>query len=88
MPTKHPRVPITLDDELGEALARVESIEGRGRPRARLVRDLALRGATAVIDDHAERRRKLHELAVLSTTSDDLFDRGVLGRVDEEAWGH
>ena len=86
MPTRHRRVPVTLDEELAGALERVEAIRGRTAPRSRLLRDLALRGAEAVVDEAAERQRTLAALAELSTTSDALFDRDVLLRLDEEAW--
>ncbi|MEX2646386.1 MAG: hypothetical protein WD249_09000 [Gaiellaceae bacterium] len=86
MPTKHPRVAVTVDEQLEEALARVEALNGRSIPRARLVRDLALRGAEAVLLDDADRRAKLEELAELSVQP-DFFDREYLMRVREEAWG-
>jgi adenylylsulfate kinase-like enzyme len=86
MPTKHARIAVTLDEELGQALARVEALDGRRMPRARLLRDLALRGAEAVLEDDADRREKLERLAELST-SPDWLDHDLLMRIEEEAWG-
>ncbi|MEX1358305.1 MAG: hypothetical protein WD981_06745 [Gaiellaceae bacterium] len=86
MPTKHPRIAVTVDEELEEALSRVEALDGRDVPRARLVRELALRGAEEVVGADADRREKLRRLAELSTQPDWL-DREYLKRVREEAWG-
>lgn len=51
--TSNPRVQVTVDAELSEALA---AVEGRPSSKSRLIRDLALRGARAVAD---ERSRQL-----------------------------
>lgn len=48
MPTSHPRVQVTVDRELAEALASVPAEE---RSRSRQIRDLALRGAEAERED-------------------------------------
>jgi hypothetical protein len=86
MPTKHPRIAVTVDEELEEALARVEALDDCEIPRARLLRELALRGAEAVVEADADRRAKLRRLAELSVQP-DFFDREALKRVREEAWG-
>jgi hypothetical protein len=52
MATKHPRVQVTVDSELAEAMAAVDAHPGS---RSRLIRDLALRGAEAMAE---ERRRR------------------------------
>lgn len=57
MGTSRPRVQVTVDPELGEALAAIES---RPRSRSRLIRDLALRGARAV-EDERRHREEAHE---------------------------
>jgi hypothetical protein len=89
MPTKHSRIPVTCDEELSEALARVEATLGRDVPRARLVHDLAVRGASAVVEETENRQAALDRLAVLSTDPrNPLFDREVLRRIDQEAWGY
>ncbi len=54
MPAKHPRIQVTVDPELAEAIAAVD----RHPPsKSRLLRDLALRGARSL---EAERERRGH----------------------------
>jgi hypothetical protein len=55
MATKHPRVQVTVDPELAEAMASVDAHPGS---KSRLIRDLAMRGAEAVDED-----RRRHEEA-------------------------
>lgn len=89
MPTKHPRIGVICDEELAEALARVEALPtGSRMQRARLVHDLAVRGAAVVVDEQTERAKALERLAERSTDPTGLFDRDVLARIDEEAWGY
>jgi metal-responsive CopG/Arc/MetJ family transcriptional regulator len=52
MPTSHRRVQVTVDGELAEAL---DAVDPRPPSRSRLIRDLALQGATAA---RAERERQ------------------------------
>lgn len=88
MPTKHPRIAVTCDEELAAALARVEALSGSSSvQRARLVRELALRGAQLLVDEEDERAELLRRLAEQSTGTRSLFDRDVLARIDEAAWG-
>lgn len=56
MATKHPRVQVTIDPELGEAMA---AVDAHPKSRSGLVRDLAMRGAEVV----AEEQRK-HDEAI------------------------
>ncbi|MGH2713211.1 MAG: hypothetical protein ACRDSN_12775 [Pseudonocardiaceae bacterium] len=49
MPTRHPRIQVTVDHELAEAL---DAVEPRPDSRSRLIRHLALRGAAV---ERAER---------------------------------
>lgn len=49
--TPKPRIHVTVDDELAEALARIDPAPAS---KAALVRDLALRGAQAVEAERAE----------------------------------
>jgi len=54
MATANPRVQVTVDPELGEALA---GIDPHPASKSRLIRDLALRGAEAAAEErtrHAE----------------------------------
>jgi metal-responsive CopG/Arc/MetJ family transcriptional regulator len=59
MPTSHPRVQVTVDGELAEAL---DAVDPRPSSRSRLIRDLALRGAAAA---RAERERQEESRAFL-----------------------
>jgi metal-responsive CopG/Arc/MetJ family transcriptional regulator len=59
MPTPHRRIQVTVDVELAEAL---DSVNPRPQSRARLIRDLALRGAAAT---RAERQRQTDSRAFL-----------------------
>lgn len=52
MATKYPRVQVTIDPELGEAMA---AINTRPRSKSKLIRDLALRGAKATAEDRQRR---------------------------------
>jgi metal-responsive CopG/Arc/MetJ family transcriptional regulator len=52
MPTPHPRIQVTVDRELAEAL---DAVDPHPSSRSRLIRDLALRGAAAT---RAERERQ------------------------------
>jgi hypothetical protein len=54
MATKNPRVQVTVDPELAEAMA---SVDAHPKSRSRLIRDLALRGAAATEEDRVRRER-------------------------------
>ena len=56
MPSKHPRIAVTADPELGEALARVRAATGTREPDATLLRRLAVEGAEAEIAAGQDRR--------------------------------
>ncbi len=47
MPSKHPRIAVTADPELGHALERVRAATGTREADATLVRRLAVEGAEA-----------------------------------------
>lgn len=83
MPTAKPRVQVTIDEELAEALA---AVDAPGSSRSRLVRDLALRGAQAVREDHGravEARSVLLEIADGSRAHDfDAVAEALSRRVD------
>jgi hypothetical protein len=57
MATKHPRVQVTVDPTLAEAMA---AVDPHPKSRSRLIRDLALRGAE-VADEDRRRREKAKE---------------------------
>jgi metal-responsive CopG/Arc/MetJ family transcriptional regulator len=52
VPTSHPRIQVTVDGELADAL---DAVDPHPASRSRLIRDLALRGA---MEERAERERQ------------------------------
>jgi hypothetical protein len=52
MATKHPRVQVTVDPALAEAMA---AVDAHPKSRSRLIRDLALRGAEATREERVRR---------------------------------
>lgn len=54
MPSSHPRVQVTVDPELADAMS---SVDPSPPSRSRLIRDLAVRGAEAERDARERRRR-------------------------------
>jgi len=86
MPTNHRRIPVTNDPELAGALAQMAPYFP-GAPAARLVHDLAIKGAEAVAREHRARGEAIERLVALSTQRGDLVDWDVLEHVDELAWG-
>ena len=87
MPTKHQRILVTRDGELDDALTRVAPLVGPV-PTARLVHDLAVRGAEAVLADRERSGAGLAELVrVFRERDESVIDFGVLARTDQEAWG-
>jgi hypothetical protein len=87
IPTKHPRIPITKDHALADALDTVTPYFPDKKP-ATLVHDLALKGAQAVLDEQQVRKEALERLAEWSTGRDDSLDWELLERIDDVAWGN
>jgi hypothetical protein len=85
MPTRWKRIPVTQDPELSEALARVAARYPDLAP-ARLVHDLAIKGAEAVTREGAEETEALEQLVALSTRHGSLIDWNVLAEIDELGW--
>lgn len=85
MPTKHPRVNVTKDQELAAAISRARPLMD-GAAEATIVRDLAIRGAEALVDDDVRRREALERLIALTTDPDSDLDREALLTVRETAW--
>lgn len=83
MATAHPRIAVTRDPELDAALRRAGSLLGADPPAARLVRDLALRGARALEDDAGESRRRRRAFAQRIASDEPPWDRSVLARVED-----
>lgn len=86
MPTRYRRIPVTNDPELAEALARVEH-HFTGAPAAKIVHDLALRGARDLERERNEREDAIERLVALASRRTDLIDWDVLEGIDETAWG-
>jgi hypothetical protein len=85
MPTQHPRIPVTNDPELANALRRVEQYFPDA-PAARVVRELALKGVEAIEREQDERGEAIERLIALFTQPNDGIDVDVLERIDELAW--
>jgi len=56
MPSKRPRIAVTSDPELEEALERVRAVTGTEEAEATLVRRLAVEGAQAELEASRQRR--------------------------------
>ncbi len=79
MPSKHPRIAVTADPELGEALARVRAATGTREADATLLRRLAVEGAEAELE--AGRNRRVAAEALFEAMDSAEFDLD-LGGVD------
>jgi len=73
MPSKHPRIAVTANPELGEALARVRAATGTREPDAILLRRLAVEGAEAELE--AGRNRRGAAEALFEAMDSAEFDR-------------
>jgi hypothetical protein len=87
MPTQHRRISITEDPELAAALRAVAALAPETPRPARLVRDLAIRGADAVLAERREREAALERLVDWSTNPSSGMDRDVLLHGRDAAWG-
>lgn len=72
MPSKHPRIAVTADPALGEALARVRAATGTREPDATLLRRLAVEGADAALE--AARNRRMAVEALFEAMDREQFD--------------
>lgn len=72
MPSKHPRIAVTADPELGEALARVRAATGTREADATLLRRLAVEGAEAELE--AGRNRRVAAEALFEAMDAEQFD--------------
>ena len=86
MSTSWKRIAVTEDPALTEALARVASLYP-GVPAARLVHDLAIKGAETAAEERAASDRAIEALIIASTEGEGLMTAEGLKRIDEEAWG-
>jgi phage gp36-like protein len=78
MATKHPRVQVTVDPELRDAMA---AIDAHPASRSRQIRDLALRGAEAAAE---ERRKREEAIEFLCKVADGEIDYDF--KASEEIW--
>ncbi len=85
MPTSWKRVNVTNDPELSDALQRVAPYF-KDAPAARVVHDLAVKGAEAVVREYEERDAAVERLVAFSTERHPVIDWDVLERIDELAW--
>ena len=68
-------------------MERVKPLVPAGVKPATLVRDLALRGAEALLAEQRANEDALERLIARSTADDPGYDRELLGEIDREAWG-
>lgn len=80
MTSVNPRVQVTVDPELGEALS---SIDPHPASKSRLIRDLALRGAAAEEQERARREEAIESL--LKVADGEIpYDFEALGQIVRE----
>lgn len=72
MPSKHPRIAVTADPKLEEALARVRAATGTRESDATLLRRLAIDGAEAELE--AGRNRRAAAEAMFEMMDGEQFD--------------
>jgi hypothetical protein len=87
MATRFDRIPVTKDPALAEALDRARPLIGADKPTARLVHDLAIKGAEAVVQERRQRAEQLAWAARATTAPRTPWDARILERIDELAWG-
>lgn len=80
MASKHPRVQVTVDPELAEAMA---AVEAHPKSRSGLIRDLAMRGAEVALE---ERRKRDEATEMLCKIADGEipYDFAALEEIIEE----
>lgn len=76
---------MTSDPELAAALARVRP-HFAGAPAAKIVRDLALKGAESLEREQAERDDAIERLVELASGKSDLIDWDALATIEQTAW--
>jgi hypothetical protein len=87
MPTRFTRIPVTKDLALAAALDRVAPLVEPSQPAARLVHDLAIRGAESLLLEREAQTEAMERLIERSTSSDPGFDVELAQRIDELGWG-
>jgi len=82
MPSKHPRIAVTADAELGLALERVRAATGTQEPDATLVRRLAVEGAAAELAAGRDRRAAASALFAAMDGGDFDLDLAAIDRLN------
>jgi hypothetical protein len=80
MPSTKPRIQVTLDSELADAVREL----GGTKPRSRAVHDLALRGAEAIRAERGARNEAIEYLLRIANGEDDGYDWSVSERLHAE----
>ena len=78
MAAKNPRVQVTVDPELSEAMA---AVDAHPQSKSRLIRDLALRGAEVAQEDRVRREKAKETLRKIASGEIELDLQGA-----REAW--
>lgn len=78
---------MTKDHALAGALERVAPFMNADKPAATLVHDLAILGVDALIEERRNRAAQLAWVAEATTSPNPPWDREILERIDELAWG-
>lgn len=82
LPTSRPRISVTKDQSLTDALQRGRRLLTSDAPEATLLRDLAIQGARLLAAEDVRRERSLRDLADHDWL-DERFESDALGRADE-----
>ena len=69
MASKHPRVQVTVDPALEEAMA---AVDAHPKSKSRLIRDLALRGAEVAAEDRRRREEAKETLRKIANGEIEL----------------
>jgi hypothetical protein len=80
VPSKHPRIAVTVDPELGEAVARVRAATGTHEADATLLRRLAIEGAEAELE--AARNRRAAAEAMFELMDGEQFGLEAIDRLN------
>jgi hypothetical protein len=82
MPSKHQRIAVTADPELGHALERVRAATGTRERDATLVRRLAVEGAEVELQAGHERRAAAEALFALMDSGGFDLDLDAIDRLN------
>jgi hypothetical protein len=87
MPSKHRRIAVTADPELGEALARFRAATGSREPDATLVRRLAVEGVEAELRAGLERSKAVEDLFTAMDEGHFDLDPAAIDRLNHPELG-